>query len=99
MVKQYPLNVLSVGDDTYIVMSKGHHDPHEFMRAAQADGYDWPLGVPEHKWMKTTPCGPSCGEHTSHYQLSDEKRKGWTPVTYAWEDYSDTAYKPPEVSA
>jgi hypothetical protein len=93
--KSYPLDIRNVGDDTYIVMSKGHHDPHEFMRAVRAHGYDWPLGTPHHKWMKQTPCGPSCGEHYMHYQLSDEYRKGWTPATYAWEDYGDSAYKPP----
>lgn len=29
--EKYPLDVESVGSDTYIVMSKGHHDFTEFM--------------------------------------------------------------------
>ena len=32
-VRRYPLSVENVGEDTYILMSKGHHDVHEFMRA------------------------------------------------------------------
>jgi len=32
--KQYPLEVQSVGSDTYIAMSKGHHDLEAFMAAA-----------------------------------------------------------------
>ena len=82
----YPLDVRSVGDDTYIVMSKGHHNPDEFMRAVREAGYDWPLGAPEHKWAKATPC--RCGEHLCHYTLLDEPVRGAFPATYAWEDYA-----------
>ena len=98
MARQYPLDIRNVGDDTYVVMSKGHHDPHDFMRAVRAEGYDWPLGVPQHKWVKTVPCAPSCGGHSCHYELSDQQRPGWWPATYAWEAYGDAAYKPPHVS-
>lgn len=87
MAKSYPLDIQNVGDDTYIVMSKGHHDPDEFMRAVREAGYDWPLGKPEHKWVKATPCPPSCGEHTCHYTIEDEHRPGRFPATYAWEHY------------
>lgn len=85
MAKTYPLDVRSVGDDEYCVMSKGHHDPDAFMAAVRAGGYDWPLGKPVHKWVKAVPC--RCGEHTCHYELSDERRPGWFPATYAWEHY------------
>ena len=30
-MKPYPLDIESVGEDTYIVMSRGHHDVREFM--------------------------------------------------------------------
>lgn len=86
MAKQYPLDVRNVGDDTYVVMSKGHHDPAAFKQAVQEAGYgDWPLGKPEQKWVKAVPC--RCGEHTCHYELSDQQRPGWFPATYAWEHY------------
>lgn len=90
----YPLDPRSVGDDTYVVMSKGHHDPDAFMRAVRAEGYDWPLGKPEHKWVKAVPCAPSCGAHTCHYELRDDQRKGWFPATYAWEAYGEDRYEP-----
>lgn len=92
--ERYPLDIRNVGDDTCIVMSKGHHDPHEFMRAVR-EHYDWPLGNPAHKWVKATPCPPACGSHTCHYTISDEAKPGWFPATYAWESYGEDAYKPP----
>lgn len=95
MADRYPLEIRNVGDDTYIVMSKGHHDPHLFMRAVREEGFDWPLGMPEHRWVKAVPCPPSCGLHTCHYATSDTPRKGWFPATYAWESYGENAYKPP----
>jgi hypothetical protein len=95
MADRYPLDPHSVGDDSYAVMSKGHHDPDAFMRAVREAGYEWPLGQPEHKWVKAVPCSPSCGEHRCHYELRDQQRPGWFPATYAWEAYGDDAYKLP----
>lgn len=92
MSKTYPLDIQNVGEDTYIVMSKGHHDPAKFMDAARKDGYDWSLGMPQHLWVKTVPCGRSCGEHSCHYEVSDKPRKGWWPATYAYEAYGDDTY-------
>lgn len=33
-MKAYPLDIESVGEDTYIVMSRGHHDLEQFMAEA-----------------------------------------------------------------
>ncbi|WP_157683063.1 hypothetical protein [Burkholderia ubonensis] len=55
MAKDYPIEIENVGDETYIVMSRGHHDVHEFMRQVRADGYSWPLGMPQHVWMRAVP--------------------------------------------
>lgn len=99
MPREYPLDVRNVGDDTYIVMSKGHHDPDAFMAAVREAGYgDWPLGVPKHKWVKATPCPRSCGEHSCHYSIEDEKLPGWFPATYAWETDAANLYKPPSTA-
>lgn len=38
--KVYPLESKSVGGDTYIVMTKGHHDPNLFMKQVREEG-DW----------------------------------------------------------
>lgn len=98
LVDRYPLDVRSVGDDTYIVMSKGHHAPEAFMAAVRAEGYGWPLGRPEHKWVKAVPC--RCGQHTCHYELRDEKPgPGWFPATYAWEHYELPATSQPKESS
>lgn len=90
---RYPLDIRNAGDDTYIVMSKGHHEPAAFMAAVREAGYDWPLGMPTYHWAKTTPCPPSCGEHHCHYSLRDTPRKGWWPATYAHEAYGEDSYE------
>lgn len=52
---EYPLDIESVGSDTFIVMSKGHHDLNVFMRRAVEEYPGWFLGGPMHVWIKTTP--------------------------------------------
>ena len=89
--KVYPLDIQSVGGDEYIVMSRGHHDMHDFMKAVRAEGYEWPLGVPEHRWAKVTP--DSTGECTCLYHFVEEGTRGACPVTYSWEAYGDDAYE------
>lgn len=91
MAKQYPLEVESVGGDTYIVMSKGHHDIHEFMRKVREDGYDWPLGMPEHVWIKATP--DQTGKSICIYNVVKEGTRGAFPATYSWESYGEELYK------
>ena len=77
---KYPLEVQSVGEDTYIVMSRGHHDFGEFMQAA-VDVYDgWALGGPRHVWCKTTPVPNGC-----RYNFVKEGTRGAWPATYCWE--------------
>lgn len=90
-MSRYPLEIENVGDDTYIVMSRGHHDIHAFMAAVREAGYEWPLGVPTHHWVKATPC--RCGQHTKHYALLDEPVRGAFPATYAHEAYHGDRYE------
>ena len=47
-MKTHPLEIESVGSDTYIVMSRGHHNLDEFMREAVKQYPDWQLGGPVH---------------------------------------------------
>lgn len=91
MKREYPIDINNVGEDTYIVMSKGHHDPHKFMQKVREDGYDWPLGMPIHCWIKATPC--RCGEHTCHYAIVGESVRGAFPATYAYEAYGEECYE------
>ncbi|HDN9803985.1 TPA: hypothetical protein P2N04_001039 [Aeromonas salmonicida] len=89
--KVYPLDIQNVGGDEYIVMSRGHHDIHDFMKAVRADGYEWPLGVPEHRWAKVT--ADSTGQRNYWYHFVSEGTRGAVPVTYAWESYGEDAYE------
>lgn len=89
--KTYPLDIDSVGQDEYIVMSRGHHDIHDFMKAVRADGYEYPLGVPEHRWAKVVP--DSTGEYSHIFAFVKEGTRGAIPVTYAWESYGEERYE------
>jgi len=94
-VRRYPLSVENVGEDTYILMSKGHHDVHEFMRAVRAD-YSWPLGMPTHEWMRAIPAPESSGYRCLYVEAKPHAR-GAFPATYvreAWGEYSYEAQAP-----
>lgn len=80
--KVYPLDPESVGEDTYIVMSRGHHDLEEFMKAAIEDRPRWCLGGPEHTWIKTI---PGKGNYNSLYIHVPEGTRGAWPATYCYE--------------
>lgn len=89
--KAYPLDVENVGSDTYIVMSRGHHDIHDFMSAVRQEGYTWPLGVPDHRWAKVVP--DRTGDCAYKYCFVNEGARGAFPVTYAWEAYDKERYE------
>lgn len=90
----HPLKIENVGEDTYILMSKGHHDLHEFMRAVREAGYDWPLGMPAHMWMRAVPTRDT-GYRCKYVEATPGSR-GAFPCTYAWEAYGPYAYAPPD---
>lgn len=83
-MKQYPLEVQSVGEDVYIVMSKGHHDLTEFMRAALLQ-YDWPLGSPQQMWMRAVPQR----DGSCIYVETSAGARGAFPATYCWERFGE----------
>lgn len=93
--KAYPLEIESVGEDTYIVMSKGHHDAHAFMAAVREAGYDWPLGMPKHVWMRAVPTRQPYMRCL--YFEADAGARGAFPCTYAWEAYGEDRYEAIEV--
>lgn len=78
-MKAYPLEVESVGSDTYIVMSRGHHDLCEFMAEAVEQFDTWHLGGPVHVWVKTTPGNAT---YDSIYSFVKEGTRGAWPATY-----------------
>ncbi|MGC1333051.1 hypothetical protein [Pseudomonas sp.] len=79
-MKNYPLEIESVGGDTYIVMSRGHHDLEEFMAEATKEYSGWFLGGPKHMWCKTTPVKGGW-----LYNFVNEGARGAWPATYCWE--------------
>lgn len=80
----YPLDIISVGSDTYIVMSKGHHDLNGFIESAREAYPNWLLGGAEHKWCKTVP--DRSGEFDSRYVFVEPGTKGAWPATYCYEN-------------
>ncbi|WP_447651036.1 hypothetical protein [Pseudomonas abietaniphila] len=81
--KNYPLEVESAGTDTYIVMSKGHHDLEEFMAKAVEEFEGWFLGGPKHMWCKSVP--DRSGEFDTRYVFVEPDTRGAWPATYCWE--------------
>lgn len=88
---KYPLEIENVGSDEYIVMSRGHHDPHEFMRQVRSDGYEWPLGMPTHHWAKAVPTKNPYMRCI--YAFVPEGTRGAFPCTYAHEAYHERRYE------
>lgn len=91
-MKAYPLDIENVGEDACILMSKGHHDPHEFMRAVRAEGYDWPLGMPVHEWARAIPA-PADSGCVCMYVDAKPGARGAFPVTCAREAYGTDQYE------
>lgn len=92
MAKTYPLKIENVGEETYMVMSRGHHEKHTFMEAVREAGYDWPLGAPLHLWYKATPNNETGG---STYNEVTKDARGCFPATLSVEAYGDEQYQPP----
>lgn len=82
--EKYPLEIESVGDDTYIVMSRGHHDLDTFIGKAVEQYPGWFLGGPKHVWIKSTP-----SRGGTAYNLVSEGTRGAWPATYCWEYAED----------
>lgn len=90
MKRVYPLEIENVGEDTCTVMSRGHHDPAEFMLAVRADGFDWPLGMPKHIWLR---CVPPPDGYATWYVEAKAGARGAFPATQCWEAYNDETYE------
>ena len=81
----------NVGEDTYILMARGHHQPSAFMASAREDGYEWPLGMPKHVWVRKVPTRNN--GYRCIYALADKPGRGAFPATYSWEAYGDDRYE------
>lgn len=91
MPDRYQLCIENVGEDTYVLMSKGHHDPHEFMKAVRSY-YSWPLGFPTHEWMRAIPA-PKDSNYRCLYVEAKPGSRGAFPATYTREAYHEDTYE------
>lgn len=93
-MKVYPLEIEAVHtDDERIYMSKGHHDPQEFMRhLREVYGSTTVVGTPTHHWVKKTPANN--GEYAYWCNFVEPGTRGAFPATYAHE-YGADVYKAP----
>lgn len=89
MAKKYELKIENVGGDVYMLLSRGHHDIHEFMKQVRLSGYDWPLGTPIHVWFKATPNNTEGGVY---YNQVNEDTIGAFPATFVVEEYGEDQY-------
>lgn len=90
-MKTYRLQIENVGEDDYILMSRGHHEFKEFMAAVKEAHTSWPMGQPEHKWIKAVPTrreGYKC-----IYSECDPDTRGAFPATYCYESYGEEKWK------
>ncbi len=90
-VPRYPLSPMSIGEDTHIIISRGHHDVHELMAAVRREGWDWPLGMPRHLWFKTMPARRD--GYLNWLQPVTEGTRGAWPCTYVSEAYGEDSYE------
>lgn len=88
---KYPLLIKNVGEDDYILMSKGHHDFNEFMAACKEAYSAWPMGRPEHKWVKAVPTRRE--GYLCIYSECEPRTRGSFPATYCYEAYGEEKWK------
>ena len=96
--RTYPLVIENIGDDTYKVMSKGHHPFDVFMEAAVAAYPRWGLGRPCHTWFRYTPQSDPDGYGEGYYHEAEPHGRGAFPVTFVAEAPPDEHWPVPEPS-
>lgn len=94
-MSKYPLEIENIGADTYILMSRGHHDFREFMKAVKESRPTWPMGKPYHVWFKTIPAKGDYNEvmgWSSRYVETNKESRGAWPATVTMEAYGEELY-------
>ena len=92
-MSRYALQIQACHDDNErIYMSKGHHDPHGFMKALREYGADpSAYSKPTHHWVKQRPA-PKNGDYSCLYHFVKEGTRGAFPATYT-QEYGEDRYK------
>ena len=84
-VKSYPLDLINAGEDSYQLMSLGHHDIAEFGRVVLKEHPRWSMSIPEHGWYVRAP-KPG---YSSYYYPCEKDHPKAVPMTFCREDYSE----------
>ena len=82
---KYPLKIENIGENTYMLMSRGHHDFESFMDKVKEAYPNWPMGMPEHLYYKAVPTRRE-GYHCVYVPCSKNTRSAF-PVTVTVEGY------------
>nr|BFD64807.1 hypothetical protein BdHM001_34880 [Bdellovibrio sp. HM001] len=82
--KVYPLDIENVGEETYILMSRGHHDFETFMDEVTKSYPNWSMGEPQHLWVKAVPTRKD--GYRCVYAFVSATTRGAFPITHCQED-------------
>lgn len=85
------IEIENIGGDVYVLIARGHHDAHEFMKQVRSEGYDWPLGMPQHLYFRTVPTQRA--DLVCLYVPAKKGARGAYPVTHVQEAWNDDAYE------
>jgi hypothetical protein len=89
-MKDYPLDIINAGEETYCLMSLGHHDAKDFAKAiSDYIGFGWRMGMPYQAYFVRAPRKG----YSSYYYPCDKDHPKAIPATCAEEDYSEEALK------
>lgn len=91
--KEYPLELENIGEDSYCLMSRGHHNLDAFMEKVSEEYPSWKMGKPEHTYFKVVP--DKTGEYSVWYTQVPKETKGCIPVTVTDEAHGDMQWKKP----
>lgn len=89
-MRNYPLEPMKICGDFVAVISKGHHDIHDFMREVRKH-WNCVLSVPEHFYMRTVP--PREDDLACWYEVVPKGTRGAWPATYAHESPMEDSYE------
>ena len=89
--KTYPMVLENWGDDTYMVISRGHHDLDKFKKHVNEEYEEWGdfFEVAYHSYFKAT---PSKNPYSScYYTPCTKDTRGAFPATVAQEGWTQKA--------
>lgn len=88
-MKEYPLDLINAGEDSYQLFSLGHHDFKKFMDEVKKHYPKWSMGNPEHVWMVRAPRKG----YSSYYYPCESTHPKAVPMTCTYEAYGEDKYK------